>query len=93
MCFKVVRNDSTLDAKWNDTRGVSNLERVYMLVSQTSLTGIGQKTIGNILTTISQESELKPMMYNRVNKVSLISLKSLFLLCKRLFIMIAEFQT
>ena len=58
--------------KWNDnTADVSDLERVYMLVSQTTLTGIGQKTIGNILTTISQESELKPMMYNRVNMVSL----------------------
>ena len=71
MCFKVIRNDSNLDAKWNDTTDVSNLERVYMLVSQTTLTGIGQKAIGNILTTISKESELKPMMYNRVNKVSL----------------------
>ena len=71
MCFKVIRNDSNLDAKWNDTTDVSNLERVYMLVSQTSLTGIGQKTIGNLLTTISQQSELKPMMYNRVNMVSL----------------------
>lgn len=68
--FQKIMMDPALNATWIDTSGVTDMERLYMIMTNVDYRGVGQTVIGNILDTISKPDKLKPMLYEQVGMVS-----------------------
>lgn len=65
-----MKNNSLYKTVWSDQSGISDMERLYMVMIHVDYRGIGQQIIGNILSTLSQKDKLQSMVYEQVNAVS-----------------------
>lgn len=64
-----MKDNSLYPTVWLQS-GISDMERLYMVMIHVDYRGIGQQIIGNILSTLSQKDKLQSMVYEQVNAVS-----------------------
>lgn len=65
-----MKNNSLYKTVWSDQSGISDMERLYMVMIHVDYRGTGLQIIGNILSTLSQKDKLQSMVYEQVNAVS-----------------------